>query len=121
MSWKTSDKTYEIDVPLEHQERLIESILATGNPPTKLAEVNWVGNPQISLFGMPGYIFPNRDIRSSGRVVVKTGSMVSTSMAVEFSYRFSGTRLQLSQVQAWGHIEIDDVIREIVIFLQSTS
>jgi len=68
---------------------------------------------------MPGYIFPDRDIRSSGHVVVKTGSMVSNSMAVEFSYRFSGTKLHLRRVQTWGAIDIDDVIKEIRAFLES--
>lgn len=119
MSWKTSDKTYEFDVPLDRQERLIESILATGIPPTPLSRVTWVGHPPINLFGMPGYIFPNMDIRSSGRVCVKTGSMVPSPMAVEFSYRFSGTKLQLWQVQTWGEIEIEDVIREVGTFLKS--
>lgn len=117
MNWKISDKTYEFDVPIEYQEKLIESILETGNPPTPLSKVNWVGNPPINLFVMPGYIFPNNDIRCSGRVVVKTGSMVPNSMAVEFSYRFSGTKLQLWQVQTWGPIEVDDAIREIKAFL----
>lgn len=63
--------------------------------------------------------FPNKDIKSSGRVVVKTGSMVPNPMAVEFSYRFSGTKLQLWQMRAWREIEILDVVREIGTFLES--
>ncbi|HNY86126.1 MAG TPA: hypothetical protein PKL54_10355 [Candidatus Hydrogenedentes bacterium] len=119
MNSKTSDKLFEFEVPLDHQVRLIESILETGDPPTPLSKVNWVGHPPINIFGMPGYIFPDRDIRCSGRVIVKTGSMVSNPMAIEFNYRFSGTKLHLWQVQAWGEIEIYDVIKEIRLVLES--
>ncbi len=98
MDWKTSNKIYEFFVPLGHQEKLIESILETGNPPTLLSDVNKVGHPPINLFGMPGYIFPNGDIRLSGRIVVKMGSMVPNPSAIELSYRFFGKKLQVSQV-----------------------
>lgn len=113
MSWNTSYRTYEFDVPLDDRVRLFEAILATGDPSTPLSRVSLIGNPQINLFGMPGYIFPGRDIQYSGRITVKTGSMVANPMAVEFSYRFSGTKLQLLQVQTWGAIEIDDVVSAI--------
>lgn len=53
MKWKTSDKLFEFEVPLDHQERLIESILETGDLPTPLSQVNWVGHPPINIKDSP--------------------------------------------------------------------
>ena len=109
MKWTRSDQTYEFNVPRALQPRLIESLLATGD-----------GVQQIELFGMPGYVFPGTDIRYGGRVVVKTGSMAANPLGVEFSYCFSGDRLQVSDLEVWGDIPIDFVVSQLRSLIRET-
>ena len=46
------------------------------------------------------------------------GDLKENPKALEFNYRFSGSKLQLWGFETWGEIEIEDAIQEIQLFLE---
>lgn len=98
MSWKYYKDSIKIPVEKAKQSLLIRALLASGSS----KDTN-----SIEILELPGYIFPNSSDYRSGRIVVKTGSIVDNPIGVEFDYKFDSVSLIVENLQIWGNLDFE--------------